>query len=82
MTTYAYRASAKDGAALTAATPRGAAMGFFERFPNKRKCNVQRGEVDGIFFTVRFSLGDSRAPQSYWRDVTPKTAGTLPDTGG
>lgn len=82
MPTYAYRATAKDGSAHTADTPRDAARGFFARFPGKRKCNVQRGEVDGIFFTVRFSLGDPRAPQSYWRDVTPKTAGTLPDTGG
>jgi hypothetical protein len=76
--TKAYRASAKDGSAVTAATPRAAALAFFARFPGKRKCHVIEGHTDGLIFSVvygRASLG--QWPQS-WKDVTPKTAGALP----
>lgn len=74
----AYQAYASNCTA-TAETPRAAAIKFFADFPNKRKCNITEGETDGRFFTVRYgrkSEGDW--PQS-WKDITKKTANTLPE---
>lgn len=74
--TKAFQAYA-DGARVTAETPRAAAVKFFATFPNRRKCNVTEGEVDGAFFTVRLSLvanGGSRL----WKDVRKSQAPTLP----
>ena len=65
----------------TEPTARAAALAYFERFPNSRKCDVVQGETDGVFFTVtygRASLG--QWPESY-KSVTKKSAATLPDGG-
>lgn len=73
----AFRAYA-DGASVTALTARAAARKFFEQYPTRRKCNVTEGETDGAFFVVRLSLLAGKKLQS-WKDVTKKTAETLPD---
>lgn len=75
----AFQAHGKAGT-RTAETPRAAAAAYFAEFPASRKCNVVEGEADGNFFTVRYgrkSEGDW--PQSF-KDVTRKTAHTLPDS--
>lgn len=71
----AFQAYAK-GASVTGITPRAAARKFFERFPERRKCNVTEGETDGMFFTVRY--GRNERPQR-WTDVTKKMVETLPE---
>jgi len=74
----AYRAYSKHGANV-ADSARAAALAHFDRFPSARKCAVTSGTVDGDIFTVvygRASLG--HWPES-WKDVTRKTAHTLPD---
>lgn len=76
--TIAFKAYAKDGH-VTAETPRKAAEAFFSRFPTKRKCDVIQGEHDGLFFTVKYGrLSLGQWPQQF-KDVTKKTAATLPD---
>jgi len=63
---------------VTEPTARAAALAYFDRYPTSRKCSVVAGEEDGVFFTVtygRASLG--QWPESY-KDVTKKTAATLP----
>lgn len=73
----AYRAYGKSGH-VTHATPRAAALAYFDSFPASRKCNVVQGKVDGQFFTVTYGLAsDGQWPTSY-KDVTKKTAGDLP----
>lgn len=72
-----YQASAK-GDTVTATTPKGAAQLFFQRFPNRRKCNVIEGVVDGPFFTVVYDRDNW--PLSF-KDVTKKTMTDLPDEG-
>jgi hypothetical protein len=74
----AFRAFGND-AGVTAETPRKAALAFFERFPNKRKCDVVAGESEGGFFSVRLSLVASGGAQTF-KDVTKKTAAALPDS--
>lgn len=74
----AFRAYGAD-CGVTAETAQEAAKLFFEKFPNKRKCDVVEGTKDGHFFTVRYgrkSTGDW--PQSF-KDVTKKTVSTLPN---
>lgn len=74
----AYQAYGNAGR-VTGNTPREAASLYFERFPSSRKCNIDQGEQDGVFFTVtygRASLGEW--PASY-KDVTKKTIGSLPE---
>ena len=58
-------------------TPRGAALNFFNAHPAKRKCDVIEGWDDGASFVIKF--GNIRRPKS-WKNVTKKTAATLPDT--
>lgn len=70
----AYRASSHHGG-VTAATPRAAALAFFDRFPRARKCRVIEGVSDGHFFTVAYNPG--KWPTS-WKDVTRTTAVSLP----
>jgi len=72
----AFRASAA-GCGITAPTPRAAAELFFVSFPNKRKCDVIEGEIDGAFFTVKYNK--DAWPRS-WKDITKKGAAALPDT--
>lgn len=76
--TVAFQAYAA-GCQVTAPTPRQAALAFFERFPNKRKCNVIEGVTDGPFFVVSYgSRSNGHWPKSF-KDVTKKTAPTLED---
>jgi len=69
-----FRAHGSGYSHATAATPRAAALAFFEKYPTKRKCDVIEGETDGHFFTVTFGRASSRG----WRDITKKTAADLP----
>ena len=72
-----FQAYAKDSV-ITRDTPRAAAMGFFEKYPNKRKCSVIEGEVEGAFFKITYGrASQGEWPQS-WKDVTKKTALELP----
>lgn len=73
----AYQAHA-NGCTVTRDTPRAAAISFFETFPNKRKCNVVEGKTDGNFFVVSYGRPSLGQWPSSWRDVTKKTADTLP----
>lgn len=70
-----YRASG-NGSSTIADTPRGAAINYFNRNPKTRKCYVIQGTYDGLFFTVNFG----RVRPKFWKDVTKRTADTLPDT--
>lgn len=64
-----------NGDTCTADTPRDAATAFFERFPNRRKCNLIEGKINGSFFEVVY---DPKAwPKSY-KNVTKKIIPTLP----
>lgn len=74
----AYQAYATGGTKVTKATPREAAIAFFEQNPGKRKCNVIQGEQDGHFFTVRYGRRSEGDWPTSWKDVTKKTAPTLP----
>ena len=76
----AFRASASDGSGVTESTPFSAAKKFFETFPNKRKCSVVEGSVDGHFFTVSYGRKSEGKWPSSWKDVTRKTAECLPQT--
>ena len=75
----AYRASAAN-CGCTASTPRAAAIKFFEQFPNKRKCDVIEGVVDGPFFTVSFGRTSEGQWPARWKDIYKKQTDTLPDT--
>ena len=67
------------GNTATAETPLAAGQKFFQNFPNKRKCSVIEGNVDGPFFQVRYgSKAKGEWPRS-WKDVTKKTVDTLPN---
>jgi hypothetical protein len=72
-----YRASSQHGGVI-ADTPRKAALAFFDQFPSARKCSVIEGIADGHFFTVAYNSRPGKWPKS-WKDVTRKTAATLPD---
>lgn len=75
---YQYQAYAK-GCRVTACTPRQAAEQFFQRHPERRKCNVTEGRVDGMFFVTTYGRAADGEWSQRWADVTKKTAGTLPD---
>lgn len=77
MPTIAYRAYSKHGA-RSAETPRAAATAFFEAFPNARKCDIVQGETDGQFFTVKYGRASVGEWPTHWKEVTKKTAPTLP----
>lgn len=64
-----------NGDTCTAETPRAAATEFFERFPNRRKCNLIEGKIDGSFFTVAY---DPKAWPKSFKNVTKKMIQTLP----
>ena len=74
----AYRASAKDGSAVTAETPYASALAFFARFPGKRKCYVIEGTIEDQFFMITYGRASLGQWPSSWKDVTPKTAYLLP----
>jgi hypothetical protein len=68
-----------SGCTVTASSARKAAQAFFEKFPNKRKCSIIEGTIDGLFFTVVYGRqSEGQWPQSF-KDVTKKTMGELPD---
>lgn len=75
----AFQAYGADGSRATSGTPRGAALSFFASHPGRRRCIVVSGETDGRFFTVRYGRASEGDWPTVWRDVTPKTAATLPD---
>lgn len=77
MTTKAYQAYGKAGR-TTQATPRAAALDYFDRFPTSRKCNVTEGEDDGHFFTVRYCRTSAGEWPYSVKDVTKRTALDLP----
>ena len=74
----AYRAYGTNCNA-TAATPRQAAEAFFAQYPNKRKCSVIEGELDGHFFTVSYGRASEGKWPSSWKDVTKKVVADLPN---
>lgn len=74
--TRQFQAHAAGVRSCYADTPRGAADNFFRAHPTKRKCAVIEGWHDGQAFVVKFG---APWPKS-WKDVTKKTAATLPDT--
>ena len=71
-----YQAWAKGNFRITRDTPRAAALAFFQTWPTKRKCSITEGVSEGIFFTVTYTYGN---PPKRWKDVTSKTAATLPE---
>lgn len=73
----AFRAYAQGGFSAYGDSPKQAATRFFEAYPNKRKCNVIQGYVDGNAFIVAYSA--TKWPQSY-RDVTKHSAANLPNS--
>jgi peptide methionine sulfoxide reductase MsrB len=77
----AYQAYA-NGFRVTKETPRQAAIAFFEAYPNKRKCSIIEGTVDGNFFTVRYGRKSTCEWPSSWKDITKKTMVDLPDSEG
>lgn len=66
-----------DQCRVTAATPALAAAGFFEKFPNKRKCTVVEGESGDGFFTVSYGRASTGDWPRHWKNVTKKTAGSI-----
>lgn len=75
--TKAYQAYAK-GCTVTASTPYEAAARFFEKFPQRRKCDVTGGHTDGPFFVVKFGRHSNGEWPARFKDVTKKTMETLP----
>jgi hypothetical protein len=75
----AYQAYATDAKNVTAATPRKAAVAFFEANPGKRKCNVTQGDLEGHFFVVTYGRKKEGDPPTSWKDVTKKTLQDIPD---
>jgi len=72
-----YQAYAK-GCAVTADSPKNAAIMFFARFPSKRKCNIIAGESEGQSFIVRYgNYSTGEWPYSA-KDITKKMIETLP----
>ncbi len=64
-----------NGDTCTSETPKAAAIAFFEQFPNRRKCNLIEGKINGAFFEVTY---DPKAwPKSY-KNITKKMISTLP----
>ena len=78
--TKAYQAFGVGGCTATAQTPRAAALKFFQRYPGKRKCSVTQGWEDGQFFTVIYGRTSEGDWPQHWKDITFKTAQSLPDT--
>ena len=73
----AFRAYA-SGDCCTCETAREAATEFFKQFPNRRKCNVTEGKIDGNFFVVAMS-SDPKVRGRSFKDVTKKMVDTLPE---
>ena len=67
-----------SGDRCTRETAREAATEFFAQFPNRRKCNVTEGKIDGNFFVVAMS-SDPKVRGRSFKDVTKKMVDTLPE---
>ena len=74
----AYQAYAHE-CRVTKDTPRQAADAFFAQYPNKRKCSVIEGELDGHFFTVSYGRASEGKWPASWKDVTKKAVADLPN---
>ena len=75
----AYQAYAAGGFRVTAETAKRAAKLFFDTYPNKRKCNVVQGEVDGRFFIVSYGRdSEGKCPASF-KNVSKKSMDSLPE---
>ena len=74
----AYRASAKGGFGVTADTPKKAAQAFFAQFPEKRKCNILQGEVEGQFFVVKYGQKSQGEWPASFKDISKKQVDGLP----
>ena len=66
-----------SGDCCTRETAREAATEFFAQFPNRRKCNVTEGKIEGDFFVVALSSNPKVRGRSF-KDVTKKMVDTLP----
>jgi len=74
----AFQAHAK-GSTATAETPRAAAEKFFKNFPDRRKCSVIEGAVDGPFFTIKYGRkSEGEWPQSWKSPRRTVTTSRLP----
>lgn len=75
--TIGFMASGPDGANYVGSSPKEAAEGYFSKYPNKRKCDVHEGLIDGHFFTLVMRKNSQR-----WKDITKKTFSSLPANRG
>ena len=75
----AYQARGTGCNVVVTAGPRAAALAFFSKFPEKRKCNISEGDLNGNFFMVSYGRkSDGEWPRS-WKDITKKLIYTLPE---
>lgn len=72
-----YQAYSKGAISKIAENPRGAALAFFESNPNKRKCNIIEGKLEGGFFVVTYEMRKPGGMPRSYSDVTKKSALTL-----
>lgn len=63
-------------------SPRDAALKFFEKYPNARKCEIIEGKSDGRLFTVIYGKASEFDWPDYYKNVTRKTVMALPGTDG
>lgn len=71
-----FRAYGKPGY-VTRNTPKEAALAYFAEFPTSRKCDIQEGMLDGVFFTVTYNLHVGGVKPLRFKDVSKKTANTI-----
>lgn len=76
-----FKAFSKHGYCI-GESPRDAALKFFEKYPNARKCSIIQGKSDGYFFTVIYGKWSESEWPDYYKNVTRKTAIELPCTDG
>lgn len=76
--TKTFRAYADGATSTYADNPRAAGEAFFEANPNKRKCSVIEGELDGPSFVVRYGRKSEGDWPSSYKDVTKRSLILLP----
>jgi hypothetical protein len=64
----AFKAFGSKGS-FVADTAKEAALGFFEKFPSSRKCDIREGEYEDGFFTIAISRTDNSIKLN---DITKK----------
>jgi hypothetical protein len=74
----AFQAYGKPGRVTSEQSPRAAAVAYFEKYPASTKCTIVQGETDGYFFTVRYGRASVGEWPNQWKDITKKTAQSLP----